>query len=61
LSYEHISSVLPEIDEAANLKGLRRISTDSSRVAVWAIPTNEELMIARHTRRLLETTKGEKK
>jgi acetate kinase len=24
-----------------------------SRVAAWTIPTNEELMIARHTRRLL--------
>jgi acetate kinase len=50
-----------EIDEAANAKGLGRISTDASRVAVWVIPTNEELMIARHTRRLLEQAppKGE--
>ncbi|MFT3859675.1 MAG: acetate/propionate family kinase [Aquabacterium sp.] len=30
-----------------------RISAASSRVAVWVIPTNEELMIARHTRRLV--------
>jgi acetate kinase len=44
-----------EIDEAANAAGRGRISTGSSRVAVWVIPTNEELMIARHTRRLLET------
>jgi len=43
-----------EIDEAANAAGRGRISTSSSRVAVWVIPTNEELMIARHTRRLLE-------
>ena len=50
-----------DIDEAANAAGRRRISTDSSRVAVWVIPTNEELMIARHTRRLLETTQGEGK
>ena len=27
-----------------------RISTAASRVAAWVIPTNEELMIARHTR-----------
>jgi len=25
-----------------------------SRVAAWTIPTNEELMIARHTQRLLQ-------
>jgi acetate kinase len=43
-----------EIDEAANAAGRGRISTGSSRVAVWVIPTNEELMIARHTRLLLE-------
>jgi acetate kinase len=50
-----------DIDEAANVEGRRRISAGSSRVAVWVIPTNEELMIARHTRRLLETAKGERK
>jgi acetate kinase len=44
-----------EIDGAANAAGRGCISTDSSRVAVWVIPTNEELMIARHTRRFLET------
>lgn len=42
-----------EIDEAANAAGAERISTTRSPVAVWLIPTNEELMIARHTRRLL--------
>jgi acetate kinase len=30
-----------------------RISAVDSRVSVWVIPTNEELMIARHTGRLL--------
>jgi acetate kinase len=45
-----------EIDEGANAAGRGRISTGSSRVAVWVIPTNEEVMIARHTRRLLKTT-----
>jgi acetate kinase len=42
-----------ELDEAANEAGGPRISTGSSRVAAWVVPTNEELMIARHTRRLL--------
>ena len=45
-----------EIDEAANAKGIGRISSDTSRVAVWVIPTNEALMIACHTRRLLTQT-----
>jgi acetate kinase len=38
-----------ELDPAANAAGGPRISTDSSRVSAWVIPTNEELMIARHT------------
>jgi acetate kinase len=50
-----------EIDEAANAAGRGCISTGSSRVAVWVIPTNEELMIARHTLRLLQPTQGESK
>jgi acetate kinase len=41
-----------ELDEAANEAGGPRISRDGSRVAAWVIPTNEELMIARHTHRL---------
>ena len=40
-------------DEAANEANRPRISVAGSRVSAWAIPTNEELMIARHTRRLL--------
>jgi acetate kinase len=48
-----------EIDEAANAAGRGCINTGSSRVAVWVIPTNEEVMIARHTRQLLEKTLGE--
>jgi acetate kinase len=42
-----------EIDETANRTGGPRISNSSSRVSVWALPTNEELMIARHAERLL--------
>ena len=37
----------------ANAGGGPRLSTARSRVAAWVIPTNEELMIARHTRRVL--------
>jgi acetate kinase len=38
-----------DLDPAANAAHGPRISTASSRVAAWVIPTNEELMIARHT------------
>ena len=38
-----------ELDESANAKGGPRISAFESRVSAWIIPTNEELMIARHT------------
>jgi acetate kinase len=37
------------LDAAANAAGAARISTPSSRVALLVIPTDEELMIARHT------------
>jgi acetate kinase len=42
-----------ELDAAANARHGPRISTATSRTAAWVIPTNEELMIARHTRDLL--------
>ena len=42
-----------ELDEAANEAGGPRISSCESRVSAWVERTNEELMIARHTRRLL--------
>jgi acetate kinase len=42
-----------ELDRAANERGGPRISTTDSRVTAWVIPTNEELMIARHTQRLV--------
>jgi acetate kinase len=42
-----------ELDPAANNKGGPRISKESSSASAWTIPTNEELMIARHTRRLI--------
>jgi acetate kinase len=42
-----------ELDEAANIARGPRISKRGSEVSAWVIPTNEELMIARHTGRLL--------
>jgi acetate kinase len=41
------------IDPSANAAHGPRISTSASRVAAWVVPTNEELMIARHTGALL--------
>jgi acetate kinase len=42
-----------ELDAAANDRHATRITTPGSRVSAWVIPTNEELMIARHTGDLL--------
>jgi acetate kinase len=42
-----------ELDAVANRAGGPRISKTDSRVSAWVIPTNEELMIARHTQRLV--------
>jgi acetate kinase len=42
-----------ELDEKANDTDTGCISRKTSRVSAWRIPTNEELMIARHTGRLL--------
>ncbi|HST12031.1 MAG TPA: acetate/propionate family kinase [Terriglobales bacterium] len=38
-----------QLDAEANASGASRISTTQSRVSAWIVPTNEELMIARHT------------
>ena len=45
-----------DLDEDANRGQGPRISRASSRVSAWVVPTNEELMIARHTGRLLGLT-----
>ena len=42
------------LDEKANEEGQIRISTGDSKVSCWIIPTDEELMIATHTRDLLK-------
>ena len=51
-----------ELDEFVNSKTLRqpntvKISRDDSRVLVYVIPTNEELVIARDTKELIEKNK----
>ena len=42
-----------ELDAEANSNNSPRISTPASKISTWVIPTNEELMIARHTGALL--------
>ncbi len=41
------------IDAAANAGGGPRLTVERSTASAWVIPTNEELMIARHTRQRL--------
>jgi acetate kinase len=43
-----------EFDEEANARGGPCISRAGSRVSAWVIPTNEELMIAKHVRNTLK-------
>ncbi len=41
------------LDEAANAAGKRRITADTSKVPAYVVPTDEELMIARHVRSVM--------
>lgn len=52
---ENLAELGIELDPAANASGSgeRRISSAASRVAVWVVPTNEELIVARQARDLL--------
>jgi len=43
-----------DLDGAANTADAARITMAGSRTSAWVIPTNEDLMIARHTWRLTE-------
>ncbi len=43
-----------ELDDAANVAGATRITTHGSGTSAWVIPTNEDLMVARHTWQLTE-------
>jgi acetate kinase len=38
-----------ELDDAANATGAAKIATVESKISAWVIPTNEDLMIARHS------------
>lgn len=42
-----------DLDAAANERAGPRISSAGSKVSAWVVPTNEELMIARHTCKVL--------
>jgi acetate kinase len=42
-----------QLDETANGTNSERIAADNSRVGVFVIPTDENLMIARHTRNMI--------
>jgi acetate kinase len=43
------------LDENANEAGGPRVSLPASATSAWVVPTDENLMVARHTRRLLDT------
>jgi acetate kinase len=43
------------LDPEANARGGLRISAADSKVSAWVVPTNEELMIARHTLAILKS------
>jgi acetate kinase len=46
---ERLAWLGAELDEAANAAGQTCVSAPGSRLAMYVIPTDEELMIARHT------------
>jgi acetate kinase len=46
-----------ELDAESNARGGPKISRSGAKVSAWVIPTNEELMIARHTGLLLGLTR----
>ena len=47
-----------DLDSELNkVQGESKISTDSSKVEIWVIPTNEELLIARDTMEIVSKLK----
>ncbi|MCC7548367.1 MAG: acetate/propionate family kinase [Burkholderiales bacterium] len=50
---QHAAWLGVELDGEANRAGGPRLSTTASRVSAWVIPTDEESMIARHTRTVI--------
>ena len=55
---EQLSWLGVALDPNANAAHAPLISRKDSRVAVYVIPTNEELMIAQHTLQLLKAERG---
>ena len=47
-----------QLDGEANRRNRTRVSVPQSAVAVWVVPTDEELVIARHTSRVLQRPGG---
>ena len=55
---EHASWLGLALDQTANAAGGPRISASGSKASAWVIPTDEDLMIARHTWRLIDRAPG---
>lgn len=55
---EQLSWLGLDIDADTNEAGSPKISAMGSRISAWVIPTNEELMIARHCWELMNTRKA---
>jgi acetate kinase len=47
------------LDEAANKAGGPRISPTGAAASAWVVPTDENLMVARHTRQLIDNPKSQ--
>jgi len=52
----HLAGIGVALDDGRNMahRGIGPVSSPSSRIPVWVIPTNEELMIARETYNLMQ-------
>jgi acetate kinase len=50
---QHAAWLGLELEPAANARAAQKITRSTSRIPAYVIPTNEELMIARHTRNLI--------
>ena len=46
--------ILLDDDRNSAAEGEAKIHTDNSRTQLWVIPTNEEIIVARQTKELLE-------
>jgi acetate kinase len=55
---DNLSGLGIRLDDAANsaIKGEGRINTSDSRVEIWVVPTNEELIVARQTCALVKVS-----